>query len=93
MKLGDFVLYNGHHRRIAALHANVDRVDVAVLETDEDLLLNGGSEILELSPTSTAIGQHKKVVYSRMWANTRGVLIGEVAFFPEDRLREILPAL
>lgn len=70
--LGDYLIYNGHHRRWAAVLAGVQEVDIAVLQCDEDLWLNDGSEILNVD--STAITDHKSMVYDRVQRYTLDVL-------------------
>ncbi len=50
---------------MAALRAGVIDVDIAILETDEDLLMHGGSEILELFPPSSSIVDPTNRAYTR----------------------------
>ena len=70
--LGDYLIYNGHHRRWAAVLADVQEVDIAVLQCDEDLWLNDGSEVLRVG--STAIADHQKMVYEQVQKHTLRVL-------------------
>ena len=73
-ELGDYILYNGHHRRWAALLAGKKAVAIAVLQNDEDLELNRGKEMLRLSPASTAFSDHKALVYKHVLDLTEAVL-------------------
>ena len=70
--LGDYLIYNGHHRRWAAILAGVQEVDIAVLHCDEDLWLNEGLEILKIG--STEIAFHMSMVYNRVQSYTLSVL-------------------
>ena len=80
--LGDFILYNGHHRRMAALCAGANEVGIAILETDEDLLMHGRSEMLSLSPPSSSIVDHRNRVYEMVLAGTPAALRAE-RFVPD----------
>lgn len=81
-ELGDFILYNGHHRRMAALCAGARKVEIVVLETDEDLLINNGKEMLTLSPPSRSIKDHRIFVYNMVLDGTPAALDAE-QFVPE----------
>lgn len=76
-KLGDYILYNGHHRRLSAICAGMPEVSIAVLENDADLLVNGGTELLRTNPRSICIAAHKKNVYDAVISGTETVLWAE----------------
>jgi hypothetical protein len=67
-ELGDYVLYNGHHRRMAAILAGIDAVRIAVLQTDADLTQLESHELLEIP--SPAIADHQRRIYANAakWA-------------------------
>lgn len=84
--IGDYIIYNGHHRRMAALCAGVKEVSIAILETDEDLLLNGGIEKLTTAPHLTSISDHKKWVYDAVIMRTESAIEAEAWVHAQIRL-------
>ena len=60
-ELGDYILYNGHHRRLAAVFAQVREVEIIVLLSDQDLTSIEPWELLEVP--STSIVEHQLMVY------------------------------
>ena len=62
---------------MAALCAGVSSVSVAILETDEDLLLHAGTEMLRLTPPSRSIIEHKQLVYDMVVQGTEAAIQAE----------------
>ncbi|MFT4587474.1 MAG: hypothetical protein ACI9VS_001816 [Candidatus Binatia bacterium] len=63
-KFGDYILYNGHHRRFAALRARAPLVPIMVLQTDEDLKQLEPSE--RLCVPSDLIADHRERVFAQV---------------------------
>jgi hypothetical protein len=74
-ELGDYILYNGHHRRLAAICAHVREVEIAVLQTDEDLVRIEPWELLEI--LSTSIVEHQERVFDNVPEGTLEALLDQ----------------
>jgi hypothetical protein len=74
---GDYVLYNGHHRRWAAILARVPLVEIAVLECDDDMRVNNGTEQLRMRPRHRAFELHRLAIYKNVQQKTLRVLAFE----------------
>lgn len=71
-ELADYVLYNGHHRRLAAIFAQVKEVDIVVLQHDADLNAIEPWELLNIP--SAFIALHQQRVYKEVPIGTLGAL-------------------
>jgi hypothetical protein len=83
-EFGDYVLYNGHHRRFAALRARASLVPILVLQTDEDLRQLEPSE--RLFVPSDLIADHQERVFTQVRERALAAVDEEVKLLAAIRL-------